>query len=91
MLEKELLGGQKLQGTLTAAEVQKVLQATKVRHWCRASPVVSTSFVLCPHTDCYGQSVGQFPFFTRVFDIAFKGKPVSSIVELPAATGLSRL
>lgn len=56
-LEAELLGGQKLQGTLTAFEVNKVLQATN--------------------------SLSEFPFFTRVYEIAYKGMAPSTIVELP--------
>lgn len=57
-LEQELLGGQKLQGTLTAFEVHKVLEATN--------------------------DVDEFPFFKRVYEIAYKGVSPSRIVELDA-------
>jgi glycerol-3-phosphate dehydrogenase (NAD+) len=56
-LESELLGGQKLQGTLTAAEVYKVLAAK----------------------GC----LEEFPFFTRVYEIAYAGKDPTTITLLP--------
>jgi glycerol-3-phosphate dehydrogenase (NAD+) len=56
-IEAELLGGQKLQGTLTAKEVFTVLEAR-------------------------GQEfLDQFPLMTTIYQIAFQGKPVTSIAS----------
>jgi len=59
-IEKELLGGQKLQGTLTAQEIWPVM----VKHG------------LCK----------QLPLLSTIYRIAFEGKPLESIVELPDAS-----
>ncbi len=54
VLEKELLGGQKLQGTLTAKEVYMVLKNQKL--------------------------LGEFPFFHKVYLIAYEGEAPAGIV-----------
>ena len=55
-LEKTMLNGQKLQGTITSKDVMVVLKAKSL--------------------------ADQFPLFTRIHEIAFEGKPVSSIIDL---------
>ena len=55
-LEKSMLNGQKLQGTITAKDVMVVLQSKNLAK--------------------------EFPLFTRIHEIAFEGKPVSSIIDL---------
>jgi glycerol-3-phosphate dehydrogenase (NAD+) len=55
-LEKAMLNGQKLQGTITSKDVMVVLKAKNL--------------------------AAEFPLFTRIHEIAFEGKPPSSIVEL---------
>lgn len=92
-LEDELLGGQKLQGTLTAAEVCKVLEVTDVRGAgvvalaaCHGR-LVSLTRLCCLRAACvfmHGQSLEEFPFFRAVNDIAYNGVPPSKILTLDA-------
>jgi len=55
-LEKAMLNGQKLQGTITSKDVMVVLKSKNL--------------------------AAEFPLFTRINEIAFEGKAVSTIVEL---------
>merc|ERR1711988_1470894 len=55
-IEKKLLNGQKLQGTITSKDVATVLRAKGMEK--------------------------DFPLFTRIYEIAYEGKPASSIIEM---------
>mmetsp|Transcript_54523 Transcript_54523/g.90402 ORF Transcript_54523/g.90402 Transcript_54523/m.90402 type:complete len:370 (+) Transcript_54523:30-1139(+) len=55
-IEKKLLNGQKLQGTITAKDVMVVLKKKGL--------------------------IKEFPLFTKIHEIAFEGKPASTIIEL---------
>jgi glycerol-3-phosphate dehydrogenase (NAD+) len=85
-IEKELLNGMKLQGTLTAKEVHTILVKTNVSHVLSRrceSPCVDAdgapprrgAVSSCP------QAVAEFPFFTAVYKISYEGAPPKSIVE----------
>lgn len=64
-IEKKLLNGQKLQGTLTAKEVRIVLQGRS--------------------------EFESFPLMKTIYEISFKGRPVSEIVHgITVSNGINR-